>query len=178
MNWKARVSFIFLLTVALIAGAQHSKENLTLSKETQSNGYWVDPSTGMMWAAKDNGKDVNWHKASNYCRDLRLAGYSDWRLANIGELGQIYDSSANAPGRAGPGKGRAFTWHIKGNLYLTGNQWSSTRTVDDCGHPTGYAWRYDFNEGRPFAGDEIRFYTNKRALCVRQTASGVPIVPR
>ena len=55
----------------------------------------------------------------------------------------------------------------KGNLFLTGNQWSSSRLVDDRGHPSGYASRFDFNEGRVFNGDELSFYANKRALCVR-----------
>ena len=34
---------------------------------------------------------------------------------------------------------------------------------DDRGHPSGWAWRFDFNEGRWFDGDEVTFYTNKRA---------------
>lgn len=117
-----------------------------------------------MWAGKDNGKDVSWHKAMKYCRDLRLAGYSDWRLATLGELKGIYDKNANAPGRDGQG---ASTWHVKGNLFLTGNQWSSSQRMDDRGKPSGYAWRFDFNEGRSFGGDELWFYTFKRALCVR-----------
>src|ERR1700722_8967301 len=50
------------------------------------SGTWTDPATGLMWAAKDNGKDVSWNKAMKYCRDLRLAGFSDWRLAAIDEL--------------------------------------------------------------------------------------------
>ena len=104
----------------------------------------------------------------NFCRDLRLAGYSDWRLANIGELQAIFDKSADAPGLAGPSRSpRAFTWHVKGSLFLTGNQWSSTRRYDDRGHAAGYAFRFDFNEGRQFGGDELSFSTNKRALCVR-----------
>lgn len=74
----------------------------------------------------------------------------------------------HTPGLMGPsGKGTAATWHVKGNLFLTGNQWSSTQKNDDRGHPSGWAWRFDFNEGRSFDGDEITFYTNKRALCVR-----------
>jgi len=123
-----------------------------------------------MWAGKDNGKDVSWKNAMKYCGDLRLAGYSDWRLAALGELEGIYDKNANAPGRAGPGTGRPFTFHVKGNLFLTGNQWSSSRLTDDRGKPSGYASRFDFNEGRVFNGDELSFYTNKRALCVRGSA--------
>ena len=40
----------------------------------------------------------------------------------LAELEGIYDSSASTPGLAGPGKGRAVAWHVKGNLLLTGNQ--------------------------------------------------------
>jgi hypothetical protein len=122
-----------------------------------------------MWTGRDTGKDVSWGKAMKYCRDLRLGGYSDWRLATLAELGMIYDRNANAPGLAGPGKGRSFTWHVKGNLFLTGDQWSSGQRVDDRGHASGYAWYFDFNDGRannqptgfPYPFD------NKRALCVR-----------
>ena len=167
MKWQAKVVLILLSIVAMIASAQSSQEDRRLEQETQMRGYWTDPSTGLMWAGKDNGKDVSWHKAIKHCRDLRLAGYSDWRLATLGELEGIYDKNANAPGRAGPSPGRPFTFHVKGNLFLTGNQWSSTQLGDDRGHPSGYASRFDFNEGRVFNGDELWFYTNKRALCAR-----------
>ena len=164
----AKVAALVLLFCALIASAQSAPDGQSHVQETQARGYWADPSTGLMWAAKDNGKDLKWKNAVKYCRDLRLAGYSDWRLATLGELEGIYDKNSNAPGLAGPsGKGTAATWHVKGNLFLTGNQWSSTQKNDDRGHPSGYAWRFDFNEGRSFDGDEISFYTNKRALCVR-----------
>jgi hypothetical protein len=168
-----KVVLILLYVAALPAGAQSPANDQGLKQETQTRGHWVDPSTGLMWAGKDNGRDVSWNKAMNYCRDLRLAGYSDWRLATLGELEGIYDKDANAPGRDGQG---ASTWHVKGNLFLSGNQWSSNRLVDDRGHPSGYAMRFDFNEGRVFNGDELSFYTNKRALCVR--SSGDPLSRR
>jgi len=125
-----------------------------------------------MWAARDNGKDVSWKNAVKYCRDLRLAGHSDWRLASLSELEGIYDKSANAPGLArlgGPAKGSEFTWHVKGNLFLTGDQWSSSQGLDDRGHPSGYVWYFDFNEGGP-SDDPTGFpypFANRRALCVR-----------
>jgi hypothetical protein len=56
---------------------------------------------------------------------------------------------------------------VKGNLFLTGNQWSSSRTGYYHRRPSGYAWRFDFNEGRPYDGDELSFFINKRALWVR-----------
>ena len=160
------VAVLLLFIVAIQASAQ--TKDLSGVRGTQVRGYWIDPATGLMWAGKDNGKDVTWKQAITYCRDLRLAGYSDWRLASIGELQGIYKKDANAPGLMGPsGKGHAATWHVKGDLFLTGNQWSSNQLPDDRGHPSGWASRFDYNEGRVFSGDEITFYTNKRALCVR-----------
>lgn len=83
-----------------------------------------------MWSAKDNDRDVSWKGAVKYCRDLRSAGYSNWRLATRAELGAIYDRNANAPGSAGSGKDSSFTYHVKGDLFLTGDEWSSERIND------------------------------------------------
>lgn len=135
--------------------------------ETRARDVWTDPATGLMWVARDNGKDVSWKGAVKYCRDLRLAGYSNWRLATRAELGGIYDRNANAPGSAG--KDNSFTYHVKGNLFLTGDEWSSERINDDRGHPSAYAWYFDFNEGRS-ADDPSGFpypHSLMRALCVR-----------
>ncbi len=162
-----KIAALSLSVAAMQGSAQSAPGGQSDTQDAQIRDYWIDPSTGLMWAGKDNGKDVSWKKAMKYCRDLRLAGYSDWRLATVGEMEGIYDKNANAAGRAGPGTGRPFTFHVKGNLFLTGNQWTSTRIVDDRGHPSGYAMRFDFNEGRVFNGDELSFRTNKRALCVR-----------
>jgi hypothetical protein len=165
---RVQIAALLVFASAFVASGKSGPKGQRAPQETQARGFWTDPSTGLMWTARDNGKDVTWHKAMNYCRDLRLAGYSDWRLANIGELQAIFDKSANAPGLAGPSDNRrAFTWHVKGALFLTGDQWSSTRRYDDRGHPASYAFRFDFNEGQQFDGDELSFSTNKRALCVR-----------
>jgi hypothetical protein len=160
----AKFAVLLLAVAAIEASAQSPPEGQGGARETQIRGYWIDPSTGLMWAGKDNGKDVTWKNAVKYCRELRSAGYADWRLASLGEVEGIYDKSANAPGRDGQG---ASTWHVKGNLFLTGNQWSSNRFVDYREHPSGYAMRFDFNQGTVFNGDELSFRTFKRALCVR-----------
>jgi hypothetical protein len=173
MKWQAEVVLILLSIVAINAGAQSSTEARGRVQQTQARGYWVDTS-GLMWAGKDDGKDVSWHGAMNYCRNLRLAGYSDWRLATIYELQDIYDAYLETPGLAGPGKGRAFTWHVEGGLLLSGDEWSSTRRLDDRGHPSGYPWYFDFNEGKQFDVDDL--YAGHRALCVRRSETPVRFV--
>jgi Protein of unknown function (DUF1566) len=176
---------ILLFTVAKFASAQCSAEVPTAAKETQTRGYWIDTS-GLMWAGKDNGKDMSWQKALKYCQTLRLAGYSDWRVPTLAELKGIYDRSASAPGLPGPYLCTApFIWHVKGNLFLTGWTWSTTQKLDDRGRSTGFAWYFDFNRGpqndydllrasghlnvdaNPFIG---RFAEDgRRALCVRRS---------
>ena len=159
-----------LLSVATVQGsAQSAPKGQSRAPETQAHGVWTDPFTGLMWAARDNGKDVGWKGAAKYCRNLRLAGYSNWRLATLAELGAIYDRNVNAPGSAGSGKDSSFTYHVKGNLFLTGDEWSSEQDYDDRGHPSGYGFYFRFDEGRSDS-DPIGWpYSSSlmRALCVR-----------
>lgn len=172
MKWSSSYSSVLFIT--LVLGAQPSPQDRGEKQDSKVLGYWVDPSTGLMWAGQDNGKDVNWRAATKYCRDLRLAGYSDWRLATIDELQGIYDYDAHAPGRAGKNGKEASTWHVKGNLFLTGNQWSGSQILDDRGHPSGLVWYFDFENAYKGKDDGSRFsgrYSNhfRRVLCVRQS---------
>src|ERR1700730_16317795 len=79
-------TFLFFALGVAPQKQAHAQEDRGQAQGTPVRGYWVHPSTGLMWAGKDNGGDVNWHKAMKHCRNLRLAGYSDWRLATLGEL--------------------------------------------------------------------------------------------
>jgi hypothetical protein len=145
------------------------------AQEAQARGYWADPSTGLMWTAKDNGKDVSWKTATKYCRNLRLAGYSDWRLPTLVELQGIYDKTADAPGLAGMHSEEPTTWHVKGEMFLTAYEWSSNFRQDDRGHSSGYVYYFDFNEGK--SNDDPTGwpypFSFRRALCVR--GSGDPL---
>lgn len=167
MKWKAILILLSSLTVTVTMNAQ-SPTHASI-QETQARGFWTDPATGLMWAGRDNGKDVSWKRAVKYCRNLRLAGCADWRLATLPELKTIYDRNANAPGLSGSGKDSSFTYHVKGNLFLTGDEWSSERRYDDRGHPSGYEWYFDFNEGRSDEQPSGFPYPHSlmRALCVR-----------
>ncbi len=62
-----------------------------------SDGTVLDPITNLMWAARDNGADINWQDAQGYCRNYRGGGFSDWRMPTHEELGQLYDSTRPQP---------------------------------------------------------------------------------
>jgi hypothetical protein len=154
---RTKVVLLLLAGSAILGRAQSLQDG---------KDSWTDPSTGLTWAARDNGKDVSWNGAVKYCRTSRIGGYSDWRLATLDELKGIYDENANSPGRAGK---RAVTWHIKGDLFLTGHPWSSNYRSDDRGRNSGYSWFLDFNDGRSSNQPSGFPYSSsfRRALCVR-----------
>lgn len=159
----------FVLVVSIGGQVRAQDSGVEHGRGARESGYWVDPTTKLMWARKDNGKDVSWRKAATYCSESRLAGYSDWRLATIDELSGIYDDSI-AKGQASSVErleSKTIVWAVKGDLILTGREWSSSRALDGQGHPTGGgAWLFN-----PFGGrrenEMLGYYRGLRALCVR-----------
>ena len=136
-------------------------EARTKAAQEDAGKTWTDPETGLMWTKKDNGSDVNWQKARSYCHNLRLAGYSDWRLPAIDELSDIYDAKANVEGQLGSGD--QTTWHVKGNLQLSGWQWSNTQ-----GNASWQAWLFLFANGERYSSPLLGSGLD-RALCVRRS---------
>ena len=55
------------------------------------NGTVSDKKTGLMWAARDDGKGINKRDLRTYFTNYRAAGYDDWRVPTVDELKTIYD---------------------------------------------------------------------------------------
>ncbi|MES2392602.1 MAG: DUF1566 domain-containing protein [Acidobacteriota bacterium] len=154
---------------------QFSKTDPSVAKDTAARGYWVDSSDGLMWAGRDSGKEGSWHKATNYCRGLRLAGYSDWRLATIDELETLVNLPAYATEYVGASDFMHRNGHLEvsGGLVLTyGRQWSSTPVIEANGRASGVAfWSFWFDEGRKWRGYESSLEGDSmNALCVRNVS--------
>jgi hypothetical protein len=79
--------------VKLISKKEYDQKRFKIYK----NGTVLDTRTNLMWAAKDNGSDINWQDAKSYCENYRGGGYSDWRMPTQDELAGLYDSSKSYP---------------------------------------------------------------------------------
>ncbi|MDA8140178.1 MAG: DUF1566 domain-containing protein [Desulfobacteraceae bacterium] len=69
---------------------------LTGTLVDNGNGTISDTATGLMWQKAEPGT-MTWEAALDYCANLQLAGYSDWRLPNRNELQTIVDDSRYNP---------------------------------------------------------------------------------
>jgi hypothetical protein len=62
------------------------------------DGTVLDTKTNLVWAAKDNGRDINWGNAKSYCENYRGGGYTDWRMPTLDELAGLYVAKPNRHG--------------------------------------------------------------------------------
>jgi hypothetical protein len=125
-----------------------------------SNGTVLDMRTNLMWAARDNGSDINWQNAKNYCDNYRGGGYTGWRMPTLDELAGLYNegiTSSNPPTGDCNGK-----YHITELIHLT---CCCPWTSETRGSEAAY---FDFDSGR--RGLSRQSYSSYgRAFPVRST---------
>ncbi len=94
------VGFLLLLCAgcAATAPAPMVKEiDRTKRFVAYDNQTVKDLTTGLMWAAADNGSAVTWDEAKTYCRNYRGGGYEDWRMPTTEELKGLYNPRVDNP---------------------------------------------------------------------------------
>ncbi|MCR4291096.1 MAG: DUF1566 domain-containing protein [Candidatus Scalindua sp.] len=71
-------------------GEQTVLEDVLTIRFTLAKGVVTDSETNLMWAAKDNGSNINWSNARAYCENYKGGGYTDWRQPTTNELAGLY----------------------------------------------------------------------------------------
>lgn len=156
-------AYLELLPNAL--DAQQARDQISV---WQDDSLRADLATKLMWTKSDNGGDIDWDGAQGYCQNLRLGGYSDWRLPTIEELQAIYDPATSVPNpRCSETPSRIRNGITLSTCGTVTGVWSSSPSNSTSHHP------YSFDFRGPNPG---RFYTspghshNHRALCVRPSS--------
>lgn len=55
-----------------------------------TDGMIEDTANRLMWSNRDNGKNITWTDARNFCNEYKEGGYTDWRLPTVQELEQLH----------------------------------------------------------------------------------------
>jgi len=99
------IIFMLILTTIIISCSKPYIEEQPVSAKAikdsrfvdNGDGVVLDTRTGLMWANKDNGNDIQWHAAKFYCENYRGGGYKDWRMPTLDELESLYDEQKIQP---------------------------------------------------------------------------------
>ena len=134
MKAQRLLSVIAILTIALFLSGTATAAGPFIDN---GDGTINDTDTGLMWQKAEDGVKRSWEDACQYCEDLELAGYDDWRAPRIDELRTIIDYEVGFP---------ALNSIFKveySKLYY----WSSSTRVynrEDFGNPLDYGWYVNF----------------------------------
>ena len=97
-----------------------------------NNGTVLDNKYELMWAAKDNGQDINFYDANQYCNNYQGGGYKDWRMPTGSELRYLYNKDNQYPVAE-----KKYDVHLTSLIELSaGTIWSSSKWLTH---------RYPFN---------------------------------
>lgn len=126
---------IILIVFMLLAFNSRVASSTTDTWLDNGDGTVTDLATSLIWQQGINSIDRTRIQAIIDCRNLSLAGHSDWRLPNIKELASIIDHRARAPAI----KEKAFSMSVAELRF-----WSSTNFTGVA----GMAWLVNFQSGR------------------------------
>ena len=62
----------------------------TMAYNDNGNSTVTDLKTGLMWQQAPSSSGYTWQQAVDYCNNLELGGYSDWRIPSCKELYSIF----------------------------------------------------------------------------------------
>ena len=89
------------LHVRYVRGNEDIGKN-TFSVNEKLSDIIVDTATGLEWTRSDSGIALDWNEALEYCNDLELGGFSDWKLPDAHELHSIVDYNRSPDGTKSP----------------------------------------------------------------------------
>ncbi len=101
-NFGKWIGIAVMAAMFCAAGLVMSGEAQAARLVNNNDGTVTDTQTGLMWADHDNGSNINWSNAKNYCEGYNGGGKSGWRMPTLDELRSLNSSAYRAlPVRSG-----------------------------------------------------------------------------
>lgn len=127
---------------------------MTFSALTAEITMIQDPRTNLMWEDTPHVREakIRQPRAKEYCSELTLGGFNDWRLPSIQELLTIIDYN-----RVSPAIIKAFSYIEDESFY-----WTKTRVADEY----DAFWGVNFKRGYSSKASE---YYDRYVRCVRSS---------
>jgi hypothetical protein len=154
-----KITVPVLLVLVLLTGPFASDRYAAAAERfvNHGNGTVTDTQTGLMWAARDNGSDINWFGAKSYCEGFSGGGQSGWRMPTQDELVRLYQAGVKS--WEGPIKLSGYqVWAIETRTSIYGSQDGA-----DVYFVTGSRGWFPKDKARYNSSD----YSTHRALPVR-----------
>jgi hypothetical protein len=130
-----------------------------------SQGVLLDSQTGLQWTQEDNGQDIDWNSAQQYCQSSTWAG-GGWRLPTVDELAGIYDASAT-PFHCLSFQGTEHSCKTSSLFHLTSVAFWSGSTAEPDKDGSALAWYVYLPDG--YRLRLVVSASDVRALCVRRS---------
>ncbi len=90
--------FFFLCCVFLLTSCADPSEDVKEHFTVSGPDIVTDIDTNLMWAARDNGQNITWQEAVDYCEQYSGGGYNDWRMPTQVELAALFLSGIKKNG--------------------------------------------------------------------------------
>ena len=131
------------ISITLLALSAFAMAEITMIKDARTNLMWED--TPHVRETK-----ITQPRAKEYCSELKLGGFEDWRLPTIQELLTIVDYR-----RVSPAILKAFSYTEEESFY-----WTKTHVADE----DDAFWGVNFKRG---ASSKASEYYDRYVRCVR-----------
>lgn len=139
----------------------HYLKGGTMNYTDNNDETVTDNVTGLMWQQIPSSEDFSWEDAKEYCENLELAGYDNWRMPNLKELFSISDFSSGWPyintdyfelASSEVTKDEQF-W--SSNLYVGVTVERQDNAAFGVNHVTGHIKTYSANASGPVGGKYV-----------------------
>jgi hypothetical protein len=131
------------------------------------DGTVTDDITLLTWQQEQPEPTFEWQAALDYCAELSLGGFDDWRLPTRIEISSVLDHSDEHTGWA-----REAFPDASGGFHFSASDWILTITQTGAGSGRDYVWAFNMSDGIVSNAYSKANLTPVR--CVRGGGSGEP----